>query len=869
MKSKPTIASKFVRVIAAVLVMSHIFTTLAMPTSAKAAGVPGLVSSFVAPASASHIALSWQAPSDDGGSPITGYLARIRLTGDSLWSSVVMQPDQLSITFDGLTVGGHYDVAVAATNAIGTGQDSEILNITVGSVPGIVENLSFVDTGDSVMRATWSPPAEGGSTPITSYDFAYSLTGAENWDEYNVASGSAMIVGLTSDLYDIRVRANNSIGSGEWTYLRYQYLGDVNYNISTCQELQAIRYVPDAIYNLMNDIDCTDVNFTPIGTTDHPFIGTLDGHNYSINNLTINAATDYAGLFGAVGASTIQNLTINGAVAGGDYTGGLIGRAFDIATISNVTSNVAVMGNNYTGGLIGYSAGLDADFLDVSNSSASGQVNGASAVGGLIGYSTATAIVRSHASGAVTSSEDYAGGLIGRSIGNTISQSYATGTVISQATRAGGLVGESVSDTISDSYARGDTSTPNIYYAGGLVGAMNSSSLTRVYSTGVVNGYGIIGGLVGYNASGSTITDSFSASYVLPDGNGWDARANNGLVGIDYGNEITYHNVFFNSINNANDCTRDNNFAIVTSEDCTGINLQFNETMFKQAGDSPINTWDLGGIWHLNTNDFPTLSPITNPYILCEQPGSTDNTVSVHCTSAPDGWGATTWQMQYKKTSASTWNDVTLADPSVAQATISSLIPGTQYQVRFRFTNDWGTSEWGRQDILTTGTAPAQSQNEPISSTTRAITTTAVTEQITAESSKIYLNDFSEYTASTGKILELKLGQIVYFYVRGELHSATVTEIGPDYVILRVASEPQDVRISLGQAKEVSVLQNGTKDISIKLISVQDDKVTLSFAAINATPAPSRTKQSIPSPWLLLLAVPLGYVLAIRKRRYE
>jgi len=806
-----------------------------MPQGAHAATEPAVPQNVVAPANGDSITLMWQAPLDDGSSVITGYYARIRIHGDSMWSSITMQASDTSITFGSLTPASHYDVAIATFNAIGASADVELSDILVGNVPNEVENLVFVDSAPS-LGATWNPPAYTGSTEISSYDFEYSVAGQDAWGSYNVGTNAAQVNGLPDGLYDIRVRANNSVGSGDWTYLRNQYLGVINYDITTCQDLQAMRYELDAAYNLANNIDCTGVEFVPVGTNDHPFIGSLEGNDYTISGLSIEAPIDYVGLFGAIDASHIQNFTINGTVNGGSYAGGLVGKALNMAAIHNVQSNVMVDGGNYSGGLIGYTAGLDGNNLQVTNSSASGAITGDEAVGGLIGYATATTVLNSHATGLVTSSLDYAGGLLGRSIGNTISQSYATGTVISEATRGGGLVGESISDTISDSYARGDASTPNIYYAGGLVGAMDNSSLTRVYSTGVVHGYGIIGGLVGYNASGSSITDSFSASYVLPHGDSWDMRANNGLVGIDYSNEITYSNVFYNSINNAINCARDDSFNIVTSSDCTGINLQFNETTFIEADDSPINTWDLGGIWHLNADDFPTLSPIRQPYILCEKPQRTDSTVSVHCVSAPAGWGATTWEMQYKKTAESNWVDVSLADSSDARATITGLTSGTAYQVRFRFTNDWGTSQWGRQDITTTGIAPASA--EKTTEPTAANETITYLEQLTSsivESSKdepIDLDGDTQFTSDNGKQLSLRVGQVVYFVVNGERHSATVKEITDSYVVLTIASTPRDVRINTGSSFDIDVNDDGINDVSIGLISTSNKIATLNFKQI-------------------------------------
>lgn len=874
MKFKSTIPGKLIRIFASILVAGNIFFNLALPTKAHAATVPGLVQNFAAPTSNDQIALSWEAPLDDGDSAITGYLARIRLNGEVGWSSMVMQPDQLAVAFAGLTVGEQYDVAVAATNAIGTGEDTELLNITVGSLPDVAENLQFVDNGDGVLRATWEPPTNTGSSAITSYDFAYSLTNAEVWDQYNVGAPSAMIIGLNPDLYDIRVRANTIVGSGEWTYLRHQYLGEVTYDITTCEELQAATNDLSGDYTLQNDIDCSGItNFAPIGMSIGIFNGTFEGNGHTISNLTINRPSLNTGLFQVIASPHVGNFIMHNATITGAQAAGAVASASSGSSVTNIQvtdSSVAATydtypDSTYAGGLIGYTLGTGPDDYSVSGSSFAGTVNGIYNVGGLLGYGLNVVVLDSHAA-AVTTGTQNVGGLIGYTIGSTIGRSYATGSATATSQRAGGLIGLSEGDTVSDSYARGDATTQDLYYAGGLIGAMNNSDLSRVYSAGVVNGYGIIGGLVGYNVGTSTITDSFSASYVLPQDGGWDARANNGFVGIDYANEITYTNSFFNSINVNPNCTRDDSFNIVTSSDCTGINLQFDETMFKEADDSPINNWDIGGIWHLGANDFPTLSPINEPQILCEESSSTNTSVSVNCTTDPNGWGATTWEMQYKKTSASTWNDVTLADPAIAQATISGLVSGTDYQVRFRFTNDWGTSQWGRIDAKTTGIAPVEPTTPPVSSVARAITPTAAIEQIEAESNKIYLDDYNEFKTSAGKTLELSLGQIVYFYIHGELHSATVTEIGPDYVILRIASEPQEVRISLGGAQEVSVLQNGVKDLRIGLTNLQDGKATLVFAQLKA-PASKTPAKPADYAWLwLLLVLPLAAYRMHRKK---
>ena len=821
------------RIFVSVLLLLQSFVGLLTPQAARAATAPSVPQNFYHTVSASSITLNWSTPIDDGGSAITGYYARIRAHGDSLWSSLWVQNNLSSLEFAGLTANGHYDIAIAAINDIGTSDDSVISDITVGAVPDEVDGFSFTNNGTS-LYSSWVAPANPGSSAITSYEFAYSLAGENSWDTYSLAanSTSAQINGLLAGRYDIRVRAINDFGAGDWSYVYNQYLGPYYYNITNCEQLQAMQNKLDATYSLANDIDCTGVNFTPIGTYSQPFFGSLEGNGHTISNLYVEAQMDYVGLFGAIDAAHIQNVIVSGEVRGGAYTGGLAGWANNLAVIDNVTSHVNIAGGSNSGGLIGYAAGINNEYpLTITESTTTGEVLGGDTAGGLVGYANSVAVTRSSASGAIYSVGDNAGGLIGHSLGSEITQSFATGNVVSGSTRAGGLIGESEGDVVSDSYARGNATTPNIYYAGGLIGAMNTSHLSRVYSTGVVNGYGIIGGLVGFNIGGSTITDSFSASYVLPSDPGWDARANNGLVGIDYAQEITYSNVFYNTINNANNCTRDDNFEIVSSADCTGINLQYNETMFKKATDEPINGWDIGGIWHINDNDFPTLSPNTEPQILCEQATRTDTSISIHCMAEPEGWGRTTWEMQYKRSVDSNWINVALADITDAKATITGLTPGTEYMVRFRFTNDWGTGQWGRIDAKTSGvapvvTVPTDQTNSYIVQLTNEVVTAAQQESIDLSNDKLFLSE-------SGKQLDLKLNQVVYFIVNGERHSATVKEIGADYVILTIASTPFDVRLSLNSPQDIDVDKDGKNDITIQLLATTGGTATLNFKQLS------------------------------------
>lgn len=166
---------------------------------------------------------------------------------------------------------------------------------------------------------------------------------------------------------------------------RAQTLASNAYEIDNKFDLIAFR---DAVNNgqdfsqikvlLTNDIDMIGYEWlSPIGTQQKPFIGTFDGQNHSILNLsnagkstkeTFTSATSQTtgklfGLFGYVsGTVTIANikLSVNAVDPNGEAWGGLIGssavngKRTDL-TVSNVTilEGSTISGKKKVGGIIG------------------------------------------------------------------------------------------------------------------------------------------------------------------------------------------------------------------------------------------------------------------------------------------------------------------------------------------------------------------------------------------------------------------------------------------------------------------------------------------------------------------------------------
>jgi len=275
------------------------------------------------------------------------------------------------------------------------------------------------------------------------------------------------------------------------------------------------------------------------------FGGTFAGLGNTISGLSITGSSGKAGLFGAlIGAGEIRDLgLVGGSVAGGSEVGALVGDADGL--IINVYSTASVSGTSDVGGLAGYNASTGTLSNDATNgatitgtliagglvgknagtiqqASSSDTVSGGKYLGGVAGYTTGT-ITGASATGSVTGSgsvQALLGGLAGYNDGD-ISASSAGGAVSASGSAPfdlGGLVGENGTsgDITTSQAAGGSVSAPGGVGLGGLVG-VNEGQISQSFATESVGANGTgdhLGGLVGYNAAGATITDTYATGQV-------------------------------------------------------------------------------------------------------------------------------------------------------------------------------------------------------------------------------------------------------------------------------------------------------------------------------------------------------------------
>lgn len=266
--------------------------------------------------------------------------------------------------------------------------------------------------------------------------------------------------------------------------------------ITSQEELQAAIDEYNLVYdNMGNSYKAgTDKNMTYVASYSYYYVegkifsGTFDGNGYEIQNLNVNTATGYAGLFGNVNG-TLKNFTVNGSVtstASNDFVGGVAGKLSEGGTISNVTSNVTVTAKKCynVGGIVGFlgtkTAMTSAENTSIVECINNGDVIGYSQVGGITGEN-AGQILRCVNNGKVdgvkTGSKNGCGGIAGRNGCNNAVASKGT---------------------IIDCYNTGVIGNVNMKWVGGIAGFSNGASIIKnCYNVGTVLGTGQTNPLVG------------------------------------------------------------------------------------------------------------------------------------------------------------------------------------------------------------------------------------------------------------------------------------------------------------------------------------------------------------------------------------
>jgi hypothetical protein len=565
------------------------------------------------------------------------------------------------------------------------------------------------------------------------------------------------------------------------------------YLISTCQQLQDIGGFPDSYFVLDTDIECEGFNFKPIGYTEGSvFSGTLDGQGNTIRNVTIDTdGGDFVGLFTAIFGGLVVDLNLeNYHYTGGYGAGGIAGVLDDEGAIVGVSAQGLLEQCYYgCGGLVGHvnafgegSSFIVASTTDVHINTGDWSVVG---VGGLAGISRYAYIEDSSAVAdiQIQSQEVYGvGGLVGRSYGEDPEDNWMASSY-------------SHSDIAVSPLPLETPEEASLNDIGGLIGQLQGGIVADSYSRGTIftdNGGGetaSIGGLIGSSMSGVVATSYSAGAIELRGGENIEIG---GLIGA-----LALPNWIYDSFS------------------ATGALAIFHEYVNLTGGivgliyDSEEEFAEIDGAYY-DGYVGPNLclgGGFTVP-ILCEGvniANSTPDYFKGNSTNAPFGL----WDFD----------------------DIWTVVDGDYPQLR-------NEEEPDDEEEEETGGEESTDEEENEQEDTQGTTTTVDQSEVDEDTEEIILNLFDEYL-SDGKILELEVGDVVYFNIinengETEEHSVTIKEINEDSIVITIASEPVEREINLGGSITQDVDQNGADDIEITFMSVDENTATVRFRGLEA-----------------------------------
>ena len=267
-------------------------------------------------------------------------------------------------------------------------------------------------------------------------------------------------------------------------------LGQNYAKVTTCEDLSQVRTWTNngEVVNVivMNDIDCGDNSFAPIGKSESKaFEGIFDGNGKTISGMKIGKATvsggeSFAGFFGVIGKKgNVKNFTISGSSLDQSayFAGAFVGLNYGVVEGLKTTESVTVKssGDPDSYGGVGGIAGRNGGYGTMIGCENHAKVTAANMAGGIAGANT----------GAISNSINY-GAISGKTAGGIVGNThYRTVESITH-----------VPGRIAVCQNLGSVNGSN--YAGGIVGYNKDGSINNCRNDGSVKG-GVAGGVVGYS----------------------------------------------------------------------------------------------------------------------------------------------------------------------------------------------------------------------------------------------------------------------------------------------------------------------------------------------------------------------------------
>ncbi len=371
--------------------------------------------------------------------------------------------------------------------------------------PSSPENASFVVSLDTNYNkpAVYYSPTEYWWQAVTSYNGQSSPS-----SDPSVATDYDYHLGYNGD---VTIRTNKGLA---WL------ISTVNgYNGQNAQTFHFNTITLDFTDDPDNTIDMSAYKWSPLGTLNNPFEGTIVGVNadQTVKYITLNENTvPLVGMFGYTNGATIQGFSIDSSLTkGNNYVGGVVARSNNSRLSDLTIKQQVIFGEYITGGIVAKGDGTSVSNVDINSIRMRGNSLYA---GGIFGYGSVDTV--SNTVGEIDTrnlSSIYFGGVMGSSTDPATSDGGG---------KKRGNKDNTGRTQINNNYMRINGGSNN-QKVGGLIGSAKALDMNNNYVYGESKARDYVGGIAGYVGQDVSISNCYYVSGMTDDMVGYSLYGGN------------------------------------------------------------------------------------------------------------------------------------------------------------------------------------------------------------------------------------------------------------------------------------------------------------------------------------------------------
>uniref|UniRef100_A0A2K6FXV0 Immunoglobulin superfamily member 22 n=1 Tax=Propithecus coquereli TaxID=379532 RepID=A0A2K6FXV0_PROCO len=166
--------------------------------------------------SGSCVHMKWKAPKDNGGRPVTQFIAEQRAVGKKSWIKIGEVDSKVTnFSTNKVEEGKAYQFLILAVNSEGASDPLETDEVFAGNPiepPGLASQPQVADVTKEAVTITWNAPTQDGGTPVLGYMVERRKKSSNLWVPVN--KDPIQGTKYTVDEYEFRVIAVNKAGPG-------------------------------------------------------------------------------------------------------------------------------------------------------------------------------------------------------------------------------------------------------------------------------------------------------------------------------------------------------------------------------------------------------------------------------------------------------------------------------------------------------------------------------------------------------------------------------------------------------------------------------------------------------------------------------